>query len=186
MSHEKLDIWKSSMELAKKIYIITVDFPKNEQYGITSQMRRAAVSVPSNIVEGSARNSDKEMVQFLYIAQGSLAELETQLLIAASIGYIDKASTNEVMDLVTSCKKLNNPPTPRLRRARQKSMKVSQTYKVLPREYTIRLGRTLFTIIHYSPSAGRRTQLTIHHHSPLTIHHSLPFTIHHSPFTKPC
>lgn len=89
MNHEDLNVWKESMELAKNIYLVTKNFPRDEIYGITSQMRRAAVSIPSNIAEGSARQSDKELIQFLYIALGSLAELQTQLILSKDIGYLD-------------------------------------------------------------------------------------------------
>jgi four helix bundle protein len=89
MNHKELDIWKESIELTKKIYLITKDFPKEETYGLTSQIRRACVSIPSNISEGSARNHDNEFIQFLYISLGSLAELDTQLIIAKEIGYTE-------------------------------------------------------------------------------------------------
>ena len=82
MDHKKLDVWKYSMDLVVHVYKITSNFPKSEVYGLTSQMRRCAVSVPSNIAEGAARNSNKEYNRFLAIALGSLSELETQLLIA--------------------------------------------------------------------------------------------------------
>lgn len=87
MNHKELDVWKESIELTKKIYNITKNFPKEELYGLTSQIRRASVSIPSNIAEGSARNSDKEFIQFLYVSLGSLAELETQLIISKEIEY---------------------------------------------------------------------------------------------------
>jgi four helix bundle protein len=87
MNHKELDVWKESIELTKKIYNITKNFPKEELYGLTNQIRRASVSIPSNIAEGSARNSDKEFIQFLYISLGSLAELETQLIISKEIEY---------------------------------------------------------------------------------------------------
>ncbi len=75
------------MDLATLTYKLTENFPKSEIFGLTNQMRRAAVSIPSNIAEGATRQSDKEFVQFLYIALGSNAELETQLLLAHNIGY---------------------------------------------------------------------------------------------------
>jgi len=77
--HKKLDVWKLSMQLCSEIYKICEDLPSEEKYGLVSQMRRATISVPSNIAEGAARNSDKEFLQFLSIAQGSLSELDTQL-----------------------------------------------------------------------------------------------------------
>ena len=86
--HKNLDVWKESVALATEIYKITSNFPKSEIYGIVSQMRRAAVSVPSNIAEGAARNSDKEFAQFLNIAGGSLSELDTQVEISFNLDYI--------------------------------------------------------------------------------------------------
>jgi four helix bundle protein len=77
MDHKDLDVWKRSMDLVVKVYQITKLFPDTEKYGLTSQMRRAAVSIPSNITEGAARKGDKEFIQFLYISIGSLSELET-------------------------------------------------------------------------------------------------------------
>ena len=88
-THKDLDVWKESIVLVKDIYSLTKVFPKDEIYGLTSQMRRCAVSIPSNIAEGSARNYDKEFIQFLYISLGSLSELETQLIISNEVGYID-------------------------------------------------------------------------------------------------
>ncbi len=76
------------MELVKEIYRVTRDFPKEEIYGLVSQMRRAAVSIPSNISEGAARGGDREFIQFLIIARGSLSELETQLIISNDLGYM--------------------------------------------------------------------------------------------------
>jgi four helix bundle protein len=76
------------MELASQVYSLTSQFPKEEMYGLTAQMRRSAVSIPSNIAEGAARHSRKEFVQFLHVASGSVTELETQLLLASRIGYL--------------------------------------------------------------------------------------------------
>ena len=87
-SHQKLDVWREAMETVKDIYKITSSFPQSEIYGLTSQMRRSAISIPSNIAEGAARSGDREFLRFLYIARGSLSELETQITIAKEIGYI--------------------------------------------------------------------------------------------------
>ena len=87
-SYRDLDVWKLSIELAKEIYQVTAKFPPTEMYGLTNQLRRAAISIPSNIAEGQGRNSFKEFKQFLAIALGSLAELETQLIISHEIGYL--------------------------------------------------------------------------------------------------
>ena len=87
--HKDLDVWKLSMELVTEIYELTREFPEHEIYGLSSQLRRAAVSIPSNIAEGAARNTDKDFLRFVYIASGSLAEVETQLQIAANLEYLD-------------------------------------------------------------------------------------------------
>jgi four helix bundle protein len=86
--HHELQTWQEAMGLVKDVYRITASFPREEVYALTSQVRRAAVSVPSNIAEGAARTSDKEFLQFLSISRGSLSELETQLIIAAELGYM--------------------------------------------------------------------------------------------------
>lgn len=87
-THKDLDVWKKSVSLVTSIYEVTKAFPKDEIYGITNQIRRSAVSIPSNIAEGSARKGDKEFIQFLYISLGSLSELETQLIIANNLKYV--------------------------------------------------------------------------------------------------
>ncbi len=88
--HYKLEAWKAAMALVKIVYETTQTFPREEVYGLTAQMRRAAVSIPSNLAEGAARTGPREFAQFLSIAKGSLSELETQLLISAELGYLDK------------------------------------------------------------------------------------------------
>ena len=87
MNHKDLDVWKKSMDLVEVIYKLTQQFPDSEKFGLSSQMRRAAVSIPSNIAEGSARKGDKELIHFLHIALGSVAELETQYLIAVRLHF---------------------------------------------------------------------------------------------------
>ena len=96
MNHKELDVWKKSMDLVELIYKLSSSFPENERFGLTSQIRRAAVSVPSNIAEGAGRKGDKEFVQFLHIALGSLSEIETQYLIAVRLNYIEKNNNMEV------------------------------------------------------------------------------------------
>ena len=91
-----LKIWQKSMELAKAIYQATDAFPAKETYGIISQMRRSAVSAPSNIAEGFIRRHNKEYKQFLYIALGSLAELETQVLLSEELGFLKKAGGMDI------------------------------------------------------------------------------------------
>ena len=85
--HQELRAWQLSMQLVEDIYKITKDFPSDERFGLTDQIRRAAVSVPSNIAEGAARGSDKDFLRFLYIARGSHSEVNTQLEIASRLGY---------------------------------------------------------------------------------------------------
>ena len=97
-SHRDLDAWKVAIALAKKIYELTRDFPKEEIYGMTSQMRRSAVSIASNVAEGAARQGTKEYVQFLYVAVGSASELDTQLEIAKEVGLGDTASVIKVQE----------------------------------------------------------------------------------------
>jgi four helix bundle protein len=89
-SHKDLDVWKRSIALVTEIYRITKTFPDDEKYGMIHQMRRSAVSVPSNIAEGSARHTKKDNIQFLYVALGSISELETQLIISLHLGYISE------------------------------------------------------------------------------------------------
>jgi len=89
LRHHDLDAWKVAVELVREVYDLTASFPATERFGLTSQMRRAAVSVPSNIAEGAARGTTKEYVRFLSVARGSIAELETQLRIAIQLGFTD-------------------------------------------------------------------------------------------------
>ena len=105
MEHTKLEAWKEAVELTFEIYELTKSFPKEEIYGLTSQIRRAVVSIPSNIAEGCARNSSAETIHFLYIATGSLAELETQLIISNRLGYMSDIS--EIMKHILLVKQLN-------------------------------------------------------------------------------
>ena len=87
-THKDLEVWKDGIKLVKEIYSTTQDFPSLEQFGIIAQLRRAAVSVPTNIAEGAARKGDKELIRFLYIALGSLSEIETLLIISSDLGFL--------------------------------------------------------------------------------------------------
>lgn len=91
---KKMLIWEKAVQIAKLTYKITKEFPKEEQFGLTNQMRRASVSVASNIAEGSQRTTKKDFAHFLMIAKGSLAELETQRVISCELGYIQKEETD--------------------------------------------------------------------------------------------
>lgn len=90
MDHKELDAWKVSVDLSVEIYSLTQTFPKEEIFGLVQQMRRSAISIPSNIAEGCARNSTKETIHFLYVSLGSLAELETQIVIASKLGFVNE------------------------------------------------------------------------------------------------
>ena len=91
-----------SVEMVTRIYEMTQTFPPDERFGLTSQIRRAAVSVPANIAEGAARQHHKEFVQFLCVAQGSTSELETEILIARNLGYVDDAAYSELSSEINS------------------------------------------------------------------------------------
>jgi four helix bundle protein len=104
MNHKDLDVWKRAMDLVEQVYVLTSSFPSSEIYGLTNQLRRAAVSVPSNIAEGASRTGDKELLYFLNVAIGSIAEIETQLLIGVRLKYVDQQ--NEIFDLITEVRKL--------------------------------------------------------------------------------
>lgn len=104
--YENLEVWKKSISLVSDVYRLVQLLPKEETYSLSDQIRRSAVSVPSNIAEGSSRNSKKEFVQFLYVSLGSLCELETQLLIAKNVGYITEYDT--VKRDIISIKKMIN------------------------------------------------------------------------------
>ncbi|MCJ8288745.1 MAG: four helix bundle protein [Crocinitomicaceae bacterium] len=99
---KKLEIWKRSQDFCVNIYALTGDFPKSEMFGLQSQIRRSAVSIPSNIAEGTSRNSNKEFNRFLEIALGSAYELETQLIIANRLNYIEKCTFDEASEELNS------------------------------------------------------------------------------------
>ena len=96
-THKDLDVWKKAIIFVTSIYNSTSSFPKEELFGLTSQIRRSAVSIPSNIAEGAARNHNNEYRQFLYIALASAAELDTQIIISNNLGFIDTKKTNELI-----------------------------------------------------------------------------------------
>ncbi|NMA40457.1 MAG: four helix bundle protein [Lentisphaerae bacterium] len=107
-SYKDLIVWQKAMDLAVMIYLVTKSFPKDEQYGLASQLRRAAVSLPSNIAEGHARTSTAEFKNFLSIARGSLAEVETQLLIAVRLNYLEQGQWADLMYIQTEINKMTN------------------------------------------------------------------------------
>jgi four helix bundle protein len=95
--HEKLDVWKKSIDFVVAVYESTESFPKEEKFGLTSQIRRAAVSIPANIAEGAARQSGKEFAHFLSNSQGSTSEVETELLIARRLNYVPVSRYQELI-----------------------------------------------------------------------------------------
>ncbi len=105
-SYRDLIVWQKSMILAKEVYLLTQCFPKEEIYGLTSQIRRCSVSIPSNIAEGKGRGSNKEFVRFLQISLGSLYELETQLELSVNIGY--SVDINNLLSLCLEIEKMLN------------------------------------------------------------------------------
>ncbi|MEP2670713.1 MAG: four helix bundle protein [Cyclobacteriaceae bacterium] len=107
-SYMDLDVWKKSCELTKLVYETTKLFPADEQFGLTSQMRRASVSVPSNIAEGCGRNGPKDSMRFFYIARGGLYEIETQTLLSNQLNFIDAVTQQQILERIIECKKLLN------------------------------------------------------------------------------
>lgn len=107
-SYTELDVWKESRILVKEVYLITKNFPREELYGIVSQIQRSAISIPSNIAEGCGRNSHKDSLQFFYVARGSLYELETQLTLSFDLAYVNQEQFNQILSLIERCKKLLN------------------------------------------------------------------------------
>lgn len=107
-THKDLEAWKLSMDLVIEIYQLTSAFPKEEIFGLTSQIRRSSISIPSNIAEGATRNSQKEFIQFLYIALGSQQELDTQLTIAKNLKFLTEDSFNQTVSKIQTVGKLLN------------------------------------------------------------------------------
>jgi len=105
-SYRDLLVWQKGMALAKQVYALTRSFPEEEKFGLISQMRRAAVSVPSNIAEGQARQGRKEFVQFLSHAEGSLAELDTQLALSRELGYGKESDAHQCLRMITELQKM--------------------------------------------------------------------------------
>lgn len=105
--YKHLDIWNKAILLVDEIYTLTKSFPKDEMFGLSQQMRRAAVSVPSNIAEGAGRNSELQFIQFLSIASGSATELETQLIISSRQNYISDEQLESTLKLIDDIQKMN-------------------------------------------------------------------------------
>jgi len=105
-SYKDLLVWQKGMTLVKGIYQLTQTFPETEKFGLVSQMRRATVPIPSNIAEGQARHTRKEFIQFLSHSEGSVAELETQVILGVELGYCTQADTQEITNLTTELSKM--------------------------------------------------------------------------------
>lgn len=105
-SYENLIVWRKSITLVKMIYGISKEFPNEEKFGLISQIRRAAVSIPSNIAEGQARRTTPDYIRFVSIAEGSLAEVETQLIISIELGFCSKDATRECFSLMIEVRKM--------------------------------------------------------------------------------
>jgi len=105
-SHKDLEVWKKTIDLVESIYKLTEGFPKSEQFSLSVQMQRSAISVPSNIAEGSGRMSRGDYIRFLYIARGSLLELDTQLEITKRLGYISNEQSESISCLSESVLKM--------------------------------------------------------------------------------
>ena len=105
-SYKDLLVWNKGIQLAKVIYRITADYPARERFGLTDQMRRCSVSIPSNIAEGYGRGSDKELIHFLYISLGSSNELDTQLVLSQELSFLNKESYYEAASLNNEINKM--------------------------------------------------------------------------------
>lgn len=105
-TYKDLIVWQKAMEMTTLLYKIIKKLPKEETYILSDQMRRAAISIPSNIAEGFGRNSKKEYLQFLYIANGSVCELETQLILCVNINYLSEMETQPLLDLLSEIGKI--------------------------------------------------------------------------------
>ena len=107
-SYRDLRVWQKGMELVKAVYVITRPLPPEEKFGLVAQMRRAAVSVPSNIAEGHARKSTAEFVHFISVAEGSVAELDTQLTLCVDLGFCAPTNAEAAFGMITELKKMLN------------------------------------------------------------------------------
>ena len=102
---KELIVWKEAMRLAKTVYVFCLEFPADERFGLTTQIKRCAVSIPSNIAEGAGRNSDKDFLRFLSLSTGSIFELETQLLLASDFGFVESNKVNIILEDVAGLQK---------------------------------------------------------------------------------
>jgi len=105
-SHKNLDVWKKSMDLVTQVYSLTKTFPKEELYGLSSQMRRAAISIPSNLAEGRSKRTTRDYIRVANMSYGSASELETQLIIAKNLGFAAEDQLNAVINELTEIGKM--------------------------------------------------------------------------------
>jgi four helix bundle protein len=108
LSHKDLILWQKAMDLSVRVYQLSSNLPRHENFGLVSQLRRAGTSIPSNIAEGSARRSTKEFIHFLHVARGSMAELETQMCLAQRIGYLTEGEVAELQVHITEVGRILN------------------------------------------------------------------------------
>jgi four helix bundle protein len=106
-SYKELKIWQKAMLLAERVYFISKQLPDDEKFGLVSQVKRCSVSIPSNIAEGAGRNSKKEFIHFLSIANGSTTELETQLILLIRLKFVSEKEINKILELCAEIKKMN-------------------------------------------------------------------------------
>ena len=104
---QEIIIWKKAIDLSKSVYLLCADLPKDEKFGLINQIKRSVVSIPSNIPEGAGRNSDKEFIHFLGIAQGSSFELMTQLILCQELNLIENTKASEILENLTEIQKMN-------------------------------------------------------------------------------
>lgn len=104
---EDLKIWTKSIELSKEVYLLCQNLPQDERFGLISQLKRSAISIPSNIAEGAGRNSNNEFIHFLSIANGSTYELQTQIILCLELELLSKAEIKNVLNMITEIQKMN-------------------------------------------------------------------------------
>ena len=105
-NYKDLEVWQKGRLLVKQVYVLTHYFPKEEQYGLSSQLRRAAVSIPSNIAEGHSRSGTKDFIQFISIAIGSLAEVETQIILAEDLEFVSNVQTISLYKMIDELQRM--------------------------------------------------------------------------------
>ena len=104
---EDLKIWKKAIELSKEVYLLCQNLPQDEKFGLINQLKRSAISIPSNIAEGAGRNSNREFIQFLGIANGSTYELQTQIILCEALNLLSQNQIKNVLELISEVQKMN-------------------------------------------------------------------------------